>query len=86
MATRSLQPVEDLIEARDALQESYTKASLTPMNQYSLQDRQVIFEQRRFLRQEIDRFNRKIALATADINATGVNKADLFNFRRNDTR
>ena len=86
MATRSLQPVEDLIEARDALQESYNKAAATPMNQYSLQDRQVIFEQRRFLRQEIDRFNRKIGLATKDINATGVNKADLINFRRNDAR
>tara|TARA_R110000824_G_scaffold326522_1_gene513440 strand:+ start:3305 stop:3565 length:261 start_codon:yes stop_codon:yes gene_type:complete len=86
MATRSLQPVEDLIEARDLLQESYNKAAATPMNQYSLQDRQVIFEQRRFLRQEVDRFNRKIALATKDINATGVNKADLINFRRNDAR
>ena len=35
---------------------------------------------------EVDRFNRKIALATKDINATGVNKADLINFRRNDAR
>tara|TARA_Y100001937_G_scaffold60491_1_gene82836 strand:+ start:1109 stop:1372 length:264 start_codon:yes stop_codon:yes gene_type:complete len=84
--TRSLQPVEDLIQARDALQESYNKAALTPMNQYSLQDRQVILEQRRFLRQEIDRYNRKIGLATKEINATGVNKADLFNFRRGDLR
>ena len=56
------------------------------MNQYSLQDRQVILEQRRFLRLEIDRYNRKIGLATKDINATGVNKADLFNFRRGDLR
>ena len=86
MAVRSLQPIEDLIAARDALQVSYNKAAETPVNQYSLQDRQVIYEQRRFLRGEIDRMNRKIGLADPSINATGVNKADLFNFRRNDSR
>ena len=86
MAIRSLQSIEELTEARDSLQASYNEAAKTPLNQYSLQDRQAIYEQRRFLRQEIDRFNRKIALATKSINATGVNKADLFNFRRNDGR
>lgn len=84
MATRSLQPLADLIEARNALQESYTKIAATPMSQYSMQERQVIYEQRRFLRAEINAYNRKIALADGSINATGVNKADLSNFLVND--
>ena len=77
MATRSLQPLEDLIEARDALQSSYNEISKTAINQYSMQDRQVIYEQRRFLRAEINAFNRKIGLADGAVNATGMNKADL---------
>ena len=77
MATRSLQPIEDLIEARDALQKSYNEISKTAITQYSMQDRQVIYEQRRFLRAEINAYNRKIGLADPDVNATGMNKADL---------
>lgn len=75
--TRSLQPLEDLIEARDALQKSYNEISKTAITQYSMQDRQVIYEQRRFLRAEINAFNRKIGLADAEVNATGMNKADV---------
>ena len=52
-----------LIEIRDELTNSYRQISKTPMSQYSFQDRQVIYEQRRFLQKEIDRYNRKIALA-----------------------
>jgi len=77
MATRSLQPLEDLIEARDALQASYNEISKTAISQYSMQDRQVIYEQRRFLRAEINAYNRKIGLADGDVNATGMNKADV---------
>ena len=76
MATRSLQPLEELIEARDALQTSYNEICKTAITQYSMQDRQVIYEQRRFLRAEINAFNRKIGLADSTVNATGSNKAD----------
>ena len=84
MATRSLQPLEDLIEARDSLQASYNEIAKTAMNQYSMQDRQVIYEQRRFLRAEISAFNRKIGLADPNVNAIGSNKVDFRNFRYND--
>ena len=76
MATRSLQPLEELIEARDSLQAAYNEVCKTAITQYSMQDRQVIYEQRRFLRREIDAYNRKIGLADPEVNATGVNKAD----------
>jgi hypothetical protein len=85
MATRSLQPLEDLIEARDALQSSYNEISKTAITQYSMQDRQVIYEQRRFLRAEINAYNRKIALADADVNATGMNKADMSSWGVNNS-
>ena len=84
MATRSLQPIEELIEARDSLQASYNEIAKTAMNQYSMQDRQVIYEQRRNLRAEINAMNRKIGLADPNINAIGSNKIDLANFRFND--
>jgi len=84
MATRSLQPLEDLIEARDALQAAYNEIAVTAMNQYSMQDRQVIYEQRRNLRAEINAYNRKIGLADPNINAIGSNKVDFRNFRFND--
>jgi hypothetical protein len=86
MATRSLQPLEELIEARDALQASYNEISKTAITQYSMQDRQVIYEQRRFLRAEINAFNRKIGLADPNVNATGVNKADFDRWGVNNAR
>lgn len=86
MATRSLQPLEELIEARDALQASYNEISKTAITQYSMQDRQVIYEQRRFLRAEINAFNRKIGLADPNVNATGVNKADFIRWGVNNAR
>lgn len=86
MATRSLQPLEELIEARDSLQAAYNEVCKTAITQYSMQDRQVIYEQRRFLRREIDAYNRKIGLADPDVNATGVNKADFNRLGVNDSR
>ena len=86
MATRSLQPLEELIEARDSLQAAYNEVCKTAITQYSMQDRQVIYEQRRFLRREIDAYNRKIGLADPDVNATGVNKADFSRLGVNDSR
>ena len=86
MATRSLQPLEELIEARDSLQAAYNEVCKTAITQYSMQDRQVIYEQRRFLPREIDAYNRKIGLADPEVNATGVNKADFSKLGVNDSR
>ena len=86
MATRSLQPLEELIEARDSLQAAYNEVCKTAITQYSMQDRQVIYEQRRFLRREIDAYNRKIVLADPAVNATGVHKADFSKLGVNDSR
>ena len=86
MATRSLQPLEELIEARDSLQAAYNEVCKKAITQYSMQVRQVIYEQRRFLRREIDAYNRKIGLADPDVNATGVNKADFSKLGVNDSR
>jgi len=85
MATRSLIALEELIEVRDGLVASYAEIAKTPINQYSMQDRQVIYEQRRFLRREIESWDRKIALADPDVNALGSNKVDFRNFRYNDS-
>tara|TARA_R110002020_G_scaffold198070_4_gene399201 strand:- start:287 stop:538 length:252 start_codon:yes stop_codon:yes gene_type:complete len=80
-----MQPLEELIAARDALQASYNEIAKTAINQYSMQDRQIIYEQRRFLRDEINAYNRKIALADPDVNATGYNKADFSRLGVNDS-
>lgn len=87
MATlRSLVPLAQLIEARDSLETAYRESMKTIVSQYSFQERQVLYEQRSAIRLEINALNRKIGLADPDINATGVNKSDLFNFRYNDAR
>ena len=86
MATRSLESVEDLVETRNALAVAYRKAAETPISQYSMQDRQIIYEQRRFLRAEINAFNRKIGLADPTVNATGYNLIDLSRWGVNNSR
>jgi hypothetical protein len=73
----SPQDLSTLIEIRDDLTRSYAEISKTAINQYSFQDRQVIYEQRRFLRKEIDAYNRKIALAKGI--AHGSTRADFSN-------
>tara|TARA_Y100000310_G_C20457690_1_gene703831 strand:+ start:434 stop:688 length:255 start_codon:yes stop_codon:yes gene_type:complete len=79
MATvTSAQDLATLIEIRDNLTASYREISLTAISQYSFQDRQVLYEQRRFLRKEIDYYNRKILLAEGT--ATGTTKSDFANF------
>jgi len=78
MATeRSAQDLATLIDIRDELTKSYREIARTPMTQYSFQDRQVIYEQRRFLQREIDRYNRKILLAEGK--TSGSTKADFSN-------
>jgi len=78
MATvKTAQNLATLIEIREELTNSYREIAKTPMTQYSFQDRQVIYEQRRFLQKEIDRYNRKILLAEGI--TTGSTKADFSN-------
>lgn len=74
---RSAQDLATLIDIRDELTKSYREIARTPMTQYSFQDRQVIYEQRRFLQREIDRYNRKILLAEGK--TSGSTKADFAN-------
>ena len=85
-ATRSLTSMEDLVEIRDSLAKTLLELNKVAVSQYSMQDRQVIYEQRRSIRAELDAYNRKIALADPTVNATGVVKADLFNFGVRDGR
>jgi len=80
-ALRSLIPLADLIEARDNLETAYRESLKTIISQYSMQERQVLYEQRSAIRAEINALNRKIALADPNINATGVNKVDLSDYR-----
>jgi len=85
-AIRTLVPLANLIEARDNLEAAYRESLKTIISQYSMQERQVLYEQRASIRLEINALNRKIALADPGINATGVNKVDLLNYRFRDAR
>ena len=79
MATRSFQePAEIRAQLRDALA-TYAEMMKTPATQYSFQDRQVIYEQRRQLRREINALKRQLALADPEVNALGGNSADFGN-------
>ena len=80
MATRSLVPLEDLITIRDNLVKTLIELNKVAVSQYSFQERQVLYEQRSSIRAELNAYDRKIALADKSINATGLNKADLFDF------
>lgn len=78
MATvTSAQDLATLIEIRDELTSSYAEIAKTAISQYSFQDRQVIYEQKRFLRGEIDAYNRKILLAQGTV--TGKTSANFAN-------
>ena len=81
MAIRSITPLEDLQAMLAAARATYTKSLETDISQYSMQDRQVIYEQRRNIRAEMQALERKVGLADADINALGVNKVDFRKFR-----
>ena len=71
MATvTSAQDLATLIEIRDELTASYAQIAKTAISQYSFQDRQVIYEQRRNLRAEINAYSRKILLAQGTVNGT----------------
>ena len=81
MAIRSITPLEDLQAMLAAARATYTKSLEPAISQYSMQDRQVIYEQRRNIRAEMQALERKVGLADKDINALGVNKVDFRKFR-----
>ena len=81
---RSLDQVADLRENLRFAQATYAEMLKTPTSQYSFQDRQVIYEQRKAMRTEINSIKRQLALADPDINALGANQVDFENFRRNE--
>ena len=81
MAIRSITSLEDLQAMLAAARATYTKSLETDISQYSMQDRQVIYEQRRNIRAEMQALERKVGLADKDINALGVNKVDFRKFR-----
>lgn len=84
MATRAFQePAEIKAQLDDALA-TYAEMMKTPASQYSFQDRQVIYEQRRAMRREINSLKRQLALADPDVNALGGNQVDFESFRQNE--
>ena len=84
MATRAFQePAEIKAQLDDALA-TYAEMMKTPASQYSFQDRQVIYEQRRAMRREINSLKRQLALAAPDVNALGGNQVDFESFRQNE--
>jgi hypothetical protein len=80
METRSITPLEDLQEMLATARTTYKKSLETDISQYSMQDRQVIYEQRQNIRKEMQILERKVGLANPDINALGVNKVDFSKF------
>jgi|TARA_R110000823_G_scaffold279806_1_gene398009 hypothetical protein len=76
-----MQSLETLTNTRNNLQKAYDDLSQTSITQYSIQGRQVLYEQRENILTQIQRIERKMALADPDINATGFTKIDLLQYR-----
>ena len=81
---RSLDQVADLRANLRSAQETYAEMLKTPTSQYSFQDRQVIYEQRKAFRAEINSIKRQLSLADPAINALGGNQVDFGSFRENE--
>jgi|TARA_R110000765_G_scaffold126566_1_gene224372 regulator of sirC expression with transglutaminase-like and TPR domain len=81
---RSLDQVADLRENLRFAQATYAEMLKTPTSQYSFQDRQVIYEQRKAFRAEINSIKRQLSLADPTINALGGNQVDFASFRENE--
>lgn len=81
MAIRSMQSLESLTATRDNLMKAYNDLSLTSITQYSIQDRQVMYERRDAILGQVQRIERKMALADPTINATGITRIDLQDYR-----
>jgi hypothetical protein len=81
MAVRSMQSLESLTTQRDNLLDAYNDLSTTSITQYSIQDRQVLYERRDAILVQIQKIERKMALADPSINARGFTKVDLRDYR-----
>lgn len=67
----SLLTLEQLKATRDTLLASYNTLAATPIEEYSLQDRQVTYQRKEELWSEVQRLNRLIALRDPKIRAGG---------------
>lgn len=67
----SLLTLEQLTATRDSLLASYNTLAATPIEEYSLQDRQVTYQRKAELWAEITRLNRLVALRDPKIRAGG---------------
>lgn len=74
--------LQDIIEIRDNLLQALKELSKVTINQYSVQDRQVIHERRSEIRRELKHYDRKIALL--EKTAKGFKSPSLEGFRSND--
>lgn len=82
---RSLVEVADIRSQLDDALATFAEMLKTPASQYSFQDRQVIYEQRRSMRREISALKRQLSLADPDVNALGGNQVDFGSFRASET-
>ena len=82
---RALVEVADIRSQLDDALATFAEMMKTPASQYSFQDRQVIYEQRRSMRREISALKRQLALADPDVNALGGNQVDFASFRASET-
>ena len=78
----NLTTLQDYIEIRDNLLSALKELSKVTINQYSVQERQVIHERRSEIRKEIKFYDRKIALL--EKTAKGFRNPSLEHFRQND--
>lgn len=80
MSTTSL---ADYIEIRDNLLSALKELSKVTINQYSVQERQVIHERRSEIRKELKHYDRKIALL--EKSAKGFRSPSMETFRSYDS-
>lgn len=78
----NLTTLSDYIEIRNNLLSALKELSKVTINQYSVQERQVIHERRSEIRRELKHYDRKIALL--EKTAKGYKNPSLENFRTND--
>ena len=81
--TASPTSLDNYVEIRNSLLSALKELMKTSINQYSIQERQVIHERRSEIRKELQFYDRKIALLQGQ--AKGRNAPNLSNFRDHDS-
>lgn len=81
--TTSQTTLSDFIEIRDNLLSALKELSKVTINQYSVQERQVIHERRSEIRKEIQAYDRKIALL--ERTGKGRRSPNFEHFRNHDS-